>query len=72
MNQIVLDSPKKDIDKFIEFYSEFGFELKAEQWSTGEQYLSISTKYGFEGDDWASSNIVFDKNGKFLRQEIHG
>jgi hypothetical protein len=66
------NSAKTDIEKFIEFYAQFGFDLKPEEWSTGEQYLSISTRYGFEGDHWASSNIIFDKEGKFLRQEING
>ena len=68
---------KSDLEKFVGLYKSFGIDLKPSKHTTtiyGGNYdvflgENISDKFG--GYSGFESNVVFDKDGKFIRQAFY-
>jgi hypothetical protein len=66
----VVDKPQSDLEKFIDLYRSVGIELEpvvCEDKSYGYQYLRVEYD-SCEDHEPDHTRIIFDDDGKFIRQ----
>jgi len=62
---------KTDLEKFVELYKSFGINLKIEDdYNDEAKYVRLEETSDKLKCNWNSSTIVFDKNGKFIKQTL--